>query len=70
MTRTAIVSLLAALLLTGCTTVVRTQPLPPPVQVELIPVAPGPQHVWVPGHWSWRPGLGEYVWVAGHWTVR
>ncbi len=70
MTRTLIGSLLIAVLLSGCTAVVNTQPLPPAPRVEVIPVAPGPEHVWVPGHWSWRAAHGEYVWVSGHWTVR
>jgi hypothetical protein len=40
---------------------------PPPSQVEVIPVAPSPAHVWVPGHWSWNGG--RYVWVSGHWRL-
>jgi WXXGXW repeat (2 copies) len=36
---------------------------PPPPRAEMIPMAPLPSHVWVPGqwvaqgqHWVWRPG--------------
>jgi hypothetical protein len=34
----------------------------PPPRVEVIPVAPSPDHHWVPGHWAWR---GGWVWVPG-----
>jgi len=26
---------------------------PPPPQVEVVPVAPGPNYYWVPGYWYW-----------------
>ena len=41
---------------------------PPPPQVEIVPVAPGPAYVWVPGHWHWN-GY-RYFWVHGHYAVR
>jgi len=37
---------------------------PPPIQVEVAPVA-RVGYQWVPGHWQWRPALGQYVWVRG-----
>ena len=37
--------------------------VPPPAQVELIPVAPSASHLWIPGHWAWRRG---WVWEPGH----
>ncbi|HEX3624479.1 MAG TPA: hypothetical protein VH280_03540 [Verrucomicrobiae bacterium] len=42
---------------------------PPPVQTEVVPVAPGPTEVWVwvPGQWEWR---GSWVWVGGRWAHR
>jgi hypothetical protein len=76
------------LLLSGCVVspapaVVATPPPPPPVQAEVVPVAPGPAYVWVPGHWAWRrrayvwvpgyyalPAQPGYVWVAPHWAPR
>ena len=39
----------------------------PPVRVEVVAVAPGPRHVWVPGQWAWR--RGAYFWVPGRWVV-
>jgi hypothetical protein len=46
----------ALLLLTGCIVeqpaVVQRAPPPPPPPVEVVPVAPGPAYVWVPGHWA------------------
>ena len=62
-------AVLAALPLPGCSAgvsgamVVRTPP--PPPRAEVRPPAPGPAHVWVPGHWRWNGR--RYVWVRGHW---
>ena len=30
--------------------------------------APGRNHVWIAGHWKWRPALKKYVWVGGRWV--
>jgi hypothetical protein len=46
--------------------VVVAQP-PPAPQVEVVPVAPGPDYVWAPGYWSWN---GGWIWVGGAWTLR
>src|SRR5215472_2962379 len=40
---------------------------PPPPQVEVMPVAPGPNYYWVPGYWTWN---GTWVWVGGRYAVR
>jgi hypothetical protein len=39
---------------------------PPPVRVEVRPVQPGPNHIWIGGYWAWRSS--KYVWVGGYWT--
>jgi len=70
----------AALPLAGCTAhaeveapaappgeVVVTQ-APPAPQVEVIPVAPSTNHVWIAGHWHWNGGA--WVWRAGHYEIR
>ncbi|MGH9442279.1 MAG: YXWGXW repeat-containing protein [Thermoanaerobaculia bacterium] len=41
---------------------------PPPAEVDVIGVAPGPEHVWIGGHHEWR--ANAYVWVPGHWAAR
>ena len=41
------------------------QQAPPPVPVETVEVAPGPDYVWVDGEWDWS-GV-TWVWVGGHW---
>ena len=41
---------------------------PPPQQVEVVPVAPGPDYYWVPGYWYW--GGPGWIWVGGRWTIR
>ncbi len=55
---------------------------PPAPQVEVIGVAPSPNHFWIGGHyfWSgghslWRPGYWEvrrpgHEWIGGHWDHR
>ena len=40
----------------------------PETRVEVIPVAPSVNHVWISGYWS-RHG-GSWVWVAGRHVVR
>jgi hypothetical protein len=59
---------------TACGLYIRAHPgvvylrvAPPPVRGEVMFVAPGPGHAWVPGHWSWR--LREYAWVPGVWIT-
>lgn len=42
---------------------------PPAPQVEVVPVAPGPEYVWMPGFWSVGVG-GGWVWVGGHYGIR
>jgi YXWGXW repeat-containing protein len=82
---------LVALTLTGCLVaeptappvVAAAPPPPPPVQAEVVPLAPGPAYVWIPGHWGWRPrgyvwvpgfyalpAQPGYVWVPAHWAAR
>ena len=88
--RSGVIATFVGLVLSGCVVagppepvVTSAPPPPPPVQVEVIPVAPGPAYVWVPGHWFWRgrgyvwvpgyyavPAQPGYVWVAPHWAPR
>src|SRR5262245_9298433 len=46
---------------------VRVRMAPPPMRVEVRPMAPSPRHVWAPGYWQWRGG--RHVWMAGSWIV-
>ena len=46
---------------------IRIQMAPPAPRVEVIPRAPSPRHVWVPGYWAWRGG--RHVWIAGHYEL-
>ncbi len=39
---------------------------PPRDRVEVITVAPGPNHVWIPGHW--RRERNQWDWVPGRWA--
>ena len=75
--RTALLGVLVGTLLSGCVIRVRA-PLepaevvvneaPPPERVEVVTVAPSPNHIWVRGYWSWS-GRG-WVWVPGRWEHR
>ncbi len=63
----------SSLLLAGCVVtpapeaaVVVAGP-PPAAEVEVVPVAPGPEYVWVGGCWTWN---GAWVWAPGHYVVR
>jgi hypothetical protein len=52
-------------------TVVEADPVPPPPQqVDVMTVAPGPVDLWfwAPGSWEWRGG--GWVWFGGHWAAR
>ncbi len=40
---------------------------PPPVQTEVVTVAPSSGYIWVNGFWRWGPG--RWVWVPGHWMA-
>lgn len=54
----------AGLALTGCVVapaypagdVVYASSAPPPLQAEVVPVAPSPVHVWINGYWGWSGG--------------
>jgi WXXGXW repeat (2 copies) len=48
--------------------VIQERVMPAPI-VETIPAAPGADYHWVPGHWVWRPRLGQWVWNRGHYVV-
>ncbi len=48
-------------------TVVVEQP-PPAAKLELVPLSPGPEFAWIPGHWTWREG--QWVWQGGYWAKR
>jgi len=61
-------------------TVVQVQQAPPEVVVETRPTAPGRNHVWVSGYWTWsgsgwawkpgywvKPPRPHAEWVTGHW---
>src|SRR5690348_8608254 len=40
---------------------------PPAPRREVVPVRPGPRHVWVPGYY--RAEGNRYVWRSGSWVV-
>jgi hypothetical protein len=40
---------------------------PPPVQYEVVGVAPYPGWFWLGGFWTWR--ANRHVWVGGHWEA-
>jgi hypothetical protein len=49
--------------LTGCVAVIRTQP--PGTRVEIRPVSPYPDAVWIDGYWQMQHN--DWVWITGRW---
>lgn len=41
---------------------------PPAPRLEFRPAQPGPDHLWIAGHWRWDGS--SHVWVAGSWAIR
>jgi len=39
---------------------------PPPLRKDIRPHKPGPNSVWILGHWKWSGG--KYFWIPGYWT--
>jgi len=58
---------LVCLVLDGCI-VAHPTVAPPALKVEVKTVKPGPNYVWISGHWKWTGG--RYFWVSGHWTKK
>jgi len=50
----------------GARIIIRTKP--PKARVEVRTVSPGPNYVWISGHWTWKNS--SYVWASGHWTPK
>lgn len=42
---------------------------PPPIPVYAQPPLPGPDYIWVPGHWAWSDWIDDYYWVNGYWEL-
>ncbi len=40
---------------------------PPPVQYEVVGLAPHPGWFWINGFWSWR--ASRHVWIGGRWEA-
>lgn len=40
---------------------------PPPMPEYDQPPLPGPDYIWVPGHWAWSDWVDDYYWVEGYW---
>ncbi|HEY0782504.1 MAG TPA: hypothetical protein VGE98_08625 [Thermoanaerobaculia bacterium] len=40
---------------------------PPPLQADVVIERPGPDHVWIAGHYEWTDERHDYVWTPGRW---
>ena len=47
--------------------IVETPAALPPPRIEVQPVSPGPEYIWIGGGWEWRAG---WIWAPGHWVIR
>ncbi|MFI5235890.1 MAG: hypothetical protein ACHQXA_09280 [Gemmatimonadales bacterium] len=68
--RTVVPALGLVILLNGCLVgppagVVVAVRRPPPDRIEIINARPGPEFVWIRGHWNWAGG--DYAWAGGRW---
>lgn len=54
-----------ATIIAGCV-VSSPRVAPPPPRSEAISAKPGPNFVWIGGHWKWNGQ--RYVWTPGHWV--
>ena len=57
-------AILLAFLL-GCAGTVYIPDAPPPPKSEVKSARPGPNAMWIDGHWKWNGH--KYVWMPGHW---
>lgn len=56
----------ALTLLSSCVgTAGYVQVAPPAAEIEVVGVTPGPEFIWIPGHYLWVGSA--YVWTPGHW---
>jgi len=74
--KVAVASALLSAALSGCVVapapgyyadVAVTEVAPPPVQYEVVGVAPTPGYIWIGGAWFWEGG--RYAWHPGHWEA-
>ncbi len=54
--------------LLGCAGTTYVPDPPPAPRDEVKPPRPGPQAVWVDGHW--KHSGGQWVWATGHWVKK
>ena len=64
----SLIGLIFAGLLAGCTSTVYVPSPPPAARVEVKSSRPGPNYVWIDGHWKWNGR--RYAWVDGHWNKK
>jgi hypothetical protein len=41
--------------------------VPQPAATEMVPPAPGPDYVWIPGRWEWDTAGKRWMWYGGTW---
>jgi WXXGXW repeat (2 copies) len=75
-----VVACMASLFVFGCAAQVDATPpstapaavmatsAPPPVQIEVVPVAPSIDHVWIKGYWHWNGA--QWAWRPGHYDIK
>ncbi len=52
----------------GCVVAPAPRHAPPPRKIRIKSKRPGPNYIWVKGHWEWK--RGRYVWRNGYWKKR
>jgi len=51
----------------GVAPMYRVRVAPPALRVDVRPVQPSPNHVWMSGYWRWNQG--QHVWAPGRWEM-
>jgi len=64
-----VIALLSISIFSNAQVIIKIKPLRPKV-VVVKPKAPGPNFVWINGHWKWSKRVVKYVWAKGHWSKR
>ena len=67
-TRFLLVVMLSLLTFNACATkTIYISKQPPAKIVEVKPIQPHPNMIWIEGHWKWHRRAHKYVWVPGRW---
>jgi len=68
--RLGVIMLLLAIILPAEAQVVVVKKPKKPTVLVVQKDKPGPDYVWIEGHWYWDKGAKKYAWKRGHWVKK